>query len=243
MKKVTFFVFAMILSFGVQAQENIAKLGLGSLLNRTINLEYERVLSDKNSVFAEIGISIPYNLNQRIIDLVGVEGGQNGIDVTSGKVSSFYFVAEYRFYTKGEGAKGFYVAPYLKLANNSIDVEGLYNNSDNNLINVATSIEAGLFSASLGGGIGYQWLINDKIAINWNFIGMGLSVNTVSAKFTAEDNNVFEAWAQDVREFLNDIPQGDNIEVVSDNSTRVIDGAGTVLFAGFRTGLSIGYIF
>lgn len=243
MKKTTILVVLMLVAFGMQAQDNIVKLGIGSALSRTINLEYERVLTEKTSLFAEVGFGLSANINDGIITATGLEGTQNDINVTSGKYNSFYFVGEYRFYTKGEGAKGFYIAPYLKLSNYSLDFEGTYSNSTNGFTDIPTEINTGMFVASIGGTIGYQWLISDKVAINWNILGLGGSINTVSAGFTSADEDVFASWEEDVREFLGEVPSGSSFEVTSDNTTKTIDASGSFPFLNLRISLSVGYMF
>ncbi len=243
MKNLTFLAILMIATLSVQAQDNIVKIGVGSALSATLNLEYERVLNEKTSVLAEVAFGFPINVSDIIFNASGIEDAQNSIDVTSGAYTRFYFVGEYRYYTKKEGAKGFYVGPYLKLSNYSIDFEGTYSNSNNGFTDIPSEINTGLFVAAVGGTIGYQWLINDKFAINWNFIGLGGSINRVSASFTSSDENVFEAWEQDVREFLNEVPSGSSINITSDNSTKTIEGAGAFPFLNARVGLSLGYRF
>jgi hypothetical protein len=243
MKKTTILVVLMLVAFGMQAQDNIVKLGLGSAINRTINLEYERVLTEKTSVLAELGFGLGASIGDQTISATGIEGGENGIAISSGKYNSFYFVAEYRYYTKGEGPKGFYVAPYLKFSNYSLDFEGTYNNSTNGFTDIPSEINTGMFVAAVGGTIGYQWIVNDKVAINWNIIGLGGSINTISAGFTSSDEDVFASWEQDVREFLDEVPSGSNIEITSDNETKTIDGSGSFGFLNLRLGLSIGYKF
>lgn len=244
MRKVTMFFFAMVITFAANAQQNIAKIGIGSILNSTINLEYERVLNDNSSVLGEIGIGIPSDIGDQAFSLSGVDGTTSeGISITEGRTSSFYFVGEYRYYTRGDGARGFYVAPYLKLANYSFDITGQYNNTSTGASNIPAEINTNMFVAAIGAGIGYQWLINDKFAINWNIVGVGASLNTVSADFTAEDNDVFEEWESEIRAFLDEIPSGENIDLTSDDAARTIEGKGGFIFPNLRIGLSLGYAF
>jgi antibiotic biosynthesis monooxygenase (ABM) superfamily enzyme len=70
---------------------------------------------------------------------------------------------------------------------------------------------------------------------------LGVGLNRLSAGFTADDNDVFEEWEQDVNDFLAQFPG--NYELKSDNATRTIDAAGTVILPAARASLSIGYRF
>jgi hypothetical protein len=241
MKKVLIICVLAALGLTANAQQNIAKIGVGSLLNRTLNLEYERVLTEKTSALLEVGVSFPADLGAQVLDLTGVDATTNSIVVNSGKFNSFYVVGEYRYYPKGGSGKGFYLAPYLKLANYSIDLEGTYNNNASGFINIPAEINTGMFVAAVGGGIGYQWLIKDRVAINWNFISLGGSFNVLSAEFTADDVNVFEAWKEDIELFLADFPGA--YDLIADNTDRTIKGSTGFGFVNARTGVSVGIKF
>ena len=97
--------------------------------------------------------------------------------------------------------------------------------------------------AAIGGTMGVQWLIKDKFAINWNIVGLGGSINRVSAGFTSSDQDVFEVWRQDVEDFLVDVPGGSSFSVEADNANRTIDATGSFPFVNVRVSLSVGYRF
>jgi hypothetical protein len=242
MRKLGLFLFAVLATaFTAQAQQNIVKIGVGSMFNRTLNLEYERLLTEKTSVFGEFGYQFPINVPAGLVDFTEGTGSTNNLVINEGTYNNVYFAAEYRIYTAGVAGKGFFVAPYLKLSNYSFDVTGTYNNDVNGFINIPAEVNLGYFSASIGGQLGYQWIIKDKVTINWSFIGLGVGLNRLSAGFTADDNDVFEEWEQDVNDFLAQFPG--NYELKSDNATRTIDAAGTVILPAARASLSIGYRF
>lgn len=242
MKKLGLFLFAILATtFTAQAQQNIAKIGVGSMFNGTLNLEYERLLTEKTSVFGEIGYQFPIDVPSQLVNFTESTGSANNLIINDGKYKNFYFAAEYRIYTGGEAGRGFFVAPYLKFSNYSFEVNGTYNNDVNGFINIPATVDLGYFSASVGGQLGYQWIIKDKVTINWSFLGLGVGINRLSAGFTADDNDVFESWEQDINDFLANFPG--NYQLSSDNVTRTIDAAGTVTLPAVRASLSIGYRF
>lgn len=250
MKRVTIFAFAVLLTFTASAQQNVVKLGLGSIitpLNRNINLEYERVLNENSTVLGEIGFGIPRDFGSDFINQLerfNVDLSQNNIQITSTILKNNYFIAEYRYFFKGEGARGFYVAPYLKLSNWLIDVEGVYDNNNTGNITIQTTIDANMFATSIGGGIGYQWLIHDQFAINWNFFSIGGGINRFNADFTAEDNgSTLDLFRTEAESFLTQFGLEDNIPLSSDNVSRTISGSGTAVFFNMRASLSLGYAF
>jgi hypothetical protein len=242
MRKLSLLLFAVLATaFTVQAQQNIAKIGVGSMFQRTLNLEYERVLTAKTTVFAEVGYQFPIDIPSQLVDFTEGTGSTNNLVINDGKYNNVYFAAEYRIYTGGEAAKGFFVAPYLKLSSYSFEVNGTYNNNDNGFINIPAEVNLGYFSTSIGGQLGYQWIIKDKVTINWSFIGLGVGFNRISAGFTAQDNDVFQAWEQDINDFLANFPG--EYQLQSDNAARTIDASATVILPAARASLSIGYRF
>lgn len=243
MRKLALLTTMFCMAVMVQAQDNIVKLGLGSAAQGGINLEYERVLTEKTTVLVELNFKVPSSIPGTAFDQVENQGTTNNLQFTSGDVKGFMFAGEYRFYTKGNAPQGFYLAPYLKLNNNQLDLTGTYSNNITGATNIAAAAGLGLFTASVGGNIGYQWLIADKVAINWNILGLGLGVNRISGDFTADDNGVFNDFRQDVETFIEYFPGLRNALLTSDNTARTIDAAGGFIFPTARVSVSIGYAF
>lgn len=229
----------------VTAQDQIVKLGLSDLLFSTINLEYERALTSKTTFLVETGFQLNTNIPDLVIETSVEPGNEENITATTAQYNSFNLAASYRIYTKGEPFRGFYFGPYLRYSNYDLDIQGRYDNNAINKTNIPASIVGDLSVFSIGGEIGYQWLINDKVAIGWNIIGLGASFNNIDVGFTADDEDVFQEWERDVQEFLDDLPSdaGDNFSLTSDNATRTIDASANFPFISFRASLSIGYAF
>lgn len=241
MKKLSLLFAVLAIAASVQAQNGIVKLGLSNVFVKTINLEYEHLLNEQNSILAEIAIQIPRDVPQSYFDRIEAFGTDNKVTFNSGTYNNFYVAAEYRFYTGGNGPKGLYIAPYAKLGNQTFDISGNYQHSTNSAITAAA--EVGLLSLSVGGQVGYQWLIQDRFTINWNIVGIGASFNRVKASFTANDNGVFDDFASEAQVFIDNIPGVKNIDLVPDNVNKTIKGAGAFPFGAARVSLSVGYMF
>lgn len=242
-------LFSLLICFGLTgsiiAQENIVKLGISDLLFTSLNLEYERVLNDNSSVLFEVGTQFPRTVPDVIVTTSTEPGTESNVTATSAEYKSFSVAGSYRIFTKKEGAKGFYFGPYLRYSKYDLDIEGRYDNAAINAENIPATIIGDLGVFSVGGEIGMQWLINDKIAINWNIIGLGASFNSVGIAFSSEDNDVFEEWERDVQEFLDELPAdfGGNFSLTSDNATKSIKADASFPFISFRASVSIGYAF
>jgi hypothetical protein len=107
-------------------------------------------LTEKTSLLAEIGFIIPRNFSEDRVngwmDFFGIQDAESSIDITTVKLNTFYFAAEYRYYLGSEVAKGFYAAPYLKLSNYSAGAEGTYDN--NNLLDIVSDVEVQFFTSN-----------------------------------------------------------------------------------------------
>ena len=142
----------VLTAFSANAQKNIIKWNELAVSLKTINLAYERVLTDKLSA-----------------QLQGFYwlGGSVG-DV---KFSGFGITPEVRFYPKGEGAKGFFLAPFFRYTNYSIK----FDTYDISMVPIEGK---GTWSA-MGAGlcIGGQWIVADHFSIDlyagpgYNFVG------------------------------------------------------------------------
>lgn len=241
MKKLSLLAILFCMVASVQGQDNVVKLGLSNIGLAQVNLEYERVLTSQTSALGEITFKIPLSLPDAFFDRIESAGSGNNIQFESGKLKGFTFAGEYRFYVKGDAPQGFYVAPYLKLNNNRFDVIGSYNNSNN--INVDASAGLGLFTASIGGNIGYQWLIADKVTVNWNIFGLGIGRSRISGEFTVDDNGSISGFAEDVTRYLDLIPFIPNIDIDSDNTARTVSVNDSFWTPATRASISIGLYF
>ncbi|NJN78148.1 MAG: hypothetical protein HC803_07285, partial [Saprospiraceae bacterium] len=61
MKKLSLLFAVLCVAFIAEAQDNIVKIGVGSMFNRTLNLEYERVLTEKQPFLEKSATNFPIN--------------------------------------------------------------------------------------------------------------------------------------------------------------------------------------
>ncbi len=161
------------------AQTNTVDVGFWGLFLRTINLSYEKATTKNQSFQIKAGYTIPRGLPSFFIEL---DETSTQIETTN-KFSAVSVVGEYRFYVKrDEALRGFYVAPFVKYNNYSLE----FSDNVEGIDYVATG---GLNTFSLGGQIGYQWLIGDKFVIDWGFLGLGVARNSFSVKYETNDLN------------------------------------------------------
>ena len=211
---------------------NIVKLNLPNLAIGNITLNYERILSARNSVALNIGFIRPQQPFSLLNDAFNVDE-----TVSTPEFSGFTATGEYRFYSKKKGAgKGFYFAPYARYANHKLTFD---TDIQDNFSNVSTQLS----TVGLGGQIGLQWLIKDRIAIDWGIIGLAAQWYTSKTTFTSplgEDIN-FDEIRADLEAEIEDSPLTNKLEFT--NTENSLQAKMPFLFGGARTYLSVGYKF
>ena len=139
------------------AQQNVVGLNLGSFLLGEVQLSYERVFENNQSLH----IGIPFAFRS---------ASASGSDWSGDyKVTGIGVIPEYRFYLseKKEAPRGFYAGPFGVFRSITAKVEGTENGT-----NDAVKGKAGFNIFGGGALIGHQWLISDVFSIDLN-LGAG----------------------------------------------------------------------
>ncbi|MFK7924189.1 MAG: DUF3575 domain-containing protein [Bacteroidia bacterium] len=244
MKNTLYSLLALFLLFGsgqLQAQDNIVKLRLGQLAAGNIELTYERVVADNQSLAITIGARIPrvFPIDQVVdtSDVTAINGDLN--------TGGFSITPEYRFYLGAEGAPyKFYIGPYLRYRRYSYDFQSNVEYLD---AGVPKDLDIGIDGnwSAFGGGVtmGVQWLINDVVSIDWNIVGIGIAYNTI--KFTGTTTDPGADWAEVVAELEEAFAEapilGNRFEATEDGAS--VNGRFGFAFPSLRANLSVGIAF
>lgn len=216
----------------ISDKRNIVKLNLPNLAFGNITLNYERILSARNSVALNVGF-IP---SQQPIGIIN-DAFNTDETVSTPEFSGITATGEYRFYSRKKGAgSGFYFAPYARYANHKLNFNATI---QDNFANVNTQLSA----VGLGGQIGMQWLIKDRIAIDWGILGLAAQWYTSKTLYTSplgEDLD-FDAIRADLEMEIEDSPLTNKLEFTSTENS--LQAKMPFLFGGARTYLSVGYKF
>ncbi len=238
-------------AIAANAQSNVVKLDLVSpLAISQLNLNYERMIDPRKSVNVQIGWGWGADLsnNQLIKDRIAANVTTNNPnDIKLDKFTydgAFQIAPEFRFYFgDAEGPRGFYVAPQLNFSTYSLTARGthLYG------AGLTSNDKVNLSYTAIGGGIqlGTQWIINDKISIDWGFLGLGVVSGTVSATGTTDDAGKLASWSNDAQNFVTNNPgvkDFANFLKFTPNTTS-ISASGSTILPSFRSTLCIGYAF
>lgn len=235
----TVFIFSLLSSTSFAQQNNI-KFTPGKLILGGVSLTYERVINPNMTVSLGTNIKLPRDLSkgEGLTDF-----STENSTVEFGHLRGFTLTPEFRYYTgqQKEAPHGFYLAPFLRYLNYSVDPSLVYTHPETGAM---SNINSKIRMTGIGGGfsVGHQWVISDAITIDWYF-GLGIAPSTI--KFNGEvDGQLQEdlqAFVDEVNVELDDIPFY-NFSI--DPAGTSIDGKiGVVPWVIVRGGLSIGYYF
>lgn len=214
--------------------KNVASIGLLSLGFYNISLKYERSLKPWCSVRLHGGMMIPHSSSviESVEDLVN----ENSSTKMSNELWGWHIKPEFVCYPGKKGSpKGYYIGGYGK-----VDHYGL-------TMNVQTTkneYDNGLGITRVGGGLimGYQWLIANRVSIDFWFFGIGVDYYMMSASYKAKAS---ESLSADDKKDIED-----NVKAISaDAAVKYINGREAkvdfpgIIFPCSRFGLSVGVAF
>lgn len=211
------------------AYKNIAKLNLFGLGFKNISLNYERILSDRNSASLTAGFIIPGSAPTFL-------GNALSDTPATDDFSGFSAVGDYRFYSKKKGApRGFYYAPFAKYANYKYLFESTI---EDNLSDVNTA----LTTYGVGIQIGTQWIIKDRFVVDWGILGVSIQQYNITSIFTSMEDINFNEIRESIETDIGDSNLiGSPIEFTSGDD--FLKAKLPFLFGGLRSYLSIGMQF
>ena len=216
----------------ISDRRNIVKLNVPNLAFGNITLNYERILSARNSVALNVGFIRPQQPIGVISDAFNADE-----TISAPEFSGITATGEYRFYSRKKGAgRGFYFAPYARYASHELDFNA---DIQGNFSSVATRLSA----IGLGGQIGMQWLIKDRIAIDWGILGLAAQWYNLKITYQSplgEDLN-FDEIRADLEAEIDSSPLNNKLEFTSTDDS--LEAKMPFLFGGARTYLSVGYKF
>lgn len=222
------------------------KLGVIAAYNRDIRINYEYVPDPHIGINIDGGFLIPRNSPyKRFTDgiQIGNTGGGFGY-----KFGGHHASIEARNYFAGKAPHGFYMAPYFKYSNynfryNMFVTEDFTDGPPNTY---QARFHVGMRTMGVGLQMGMQWLIHDRVSIDWYFYGMGWDFHTLHGGLEFQTgpkgDETIHDLIKDIESEFTDTPViGDKVELEVDPNNlnfRVPFGLPAI-----RTGLRIGYFF
>jgi len=242
-------MFVCSLSFGSFANNNGIKLGLGGLAFKNVYMQYERAFTDKLSAQVGFGFYLPFNPSETIekynvtindFELSStIKLDDRIVTIEEWSSDGFNVNAEFRYYFGNKDAlKGLYIAPFA----------GYHKNNDKQIKGTDDSgikYDGEVSFTYAGGGLqlGYQFLIANRLILDWRILGLGAGKYTIAGGYkNDETNHDFEERANEIEEFLGEDLGFDTSKFSTSFGDRV-DSELSFVLPTIRLGLSIGFAF
>ena len=235
-------IFSVVLCNTAKAgddPQNVIKLNLFALGAKSISLQYERVLTPKMSVC--LGLNY---ITSRGLPKTLTNNDPSGI-LASLKISGLAITPEFRWYpfNKDKDApKGFYIAPYFRYTGFGMKANVTYIDTMSGGSGKTYTYPLTVKFKGYGVGLmfGKQWLINDKVSIDWWILGGHYGSSSVSVGLNADFSNIDK---DGLKKQLDDIKlPGGTVTTIVTNTEATVKVSG-LPFGGIRSGLTIGYAF
>jgi hypothetical protein len=230
-------------AFAQDEGANIVKVNLFSLPLKNINVEYERSLTRKISVALGFRYmpkgSIPFS--NSIANLLNEDGDNWDDRIRGATLGNYAITPTIRFYMGRGNLRGFYVAPFARIAKYSASLNYAFEVNSGTTSRTEDLPLAGDVRTFTGGILfGSQFSLAKNLSLDWWIFGpqYGTSNGSISGKrqLSADEQ-------RDLRDQLGEI---EDLPVVK--ATYVVDGNGATVnfkgpWAGIRAGLALGFRF
>jgi hypothetical protein len=225
---------------------NILKFNPGRLLLGSLNLSYERIVSKHQTVNVRIKYH-PLGYIERSIDHFSASGDNYSFDLVD-KPHFYHFGvdAEYRFYVKNKMvAHGFYLAPYARYFNTSGKLESRYTGSfSGDPVQIDGTLKTTFNVFGLGAQTGVQWLINDKVSIDWSFAGIGVDWYVFSVGVSSDNlKNTVDKYSSDLQNVLGGVSGFLSRKLAFSALDKELHSSVPFWMVGWKSSLTVGIVF
>lgn len=229
---------------------NLVKINVTSIPLSNFSFQYERALTNKISGAVGLRIMPKSNLpfSSAIEDLIDDEEAWRYLSEL--KISNFAITPEVRFYLGKEALRGFYVAPFVRFANYSLDmpfefdyqlVEGDQTGQDPipDSFTSTIPIEGNVTSITGGLMLGAQFKIAKMVYLDWWILGPHYGNATGDLNGKKQLSNREQEGLRESLEGLGDLDFVESYEVDAEGARVRVNGP----WGGIRAGLAVGFRF
>lgn len=243
MQKVLFFFILglLFMSGNAQDRKNVVKFLPVNLSLNSLSFEYERMINPKNSF--EFGLGIP--MNQTFVNKFSMDWSEEE-EISNDEFGTFSLRAAYVHYTgSSSGPKGFYYSPYLKYQNVSASLSRINTiDDDEGSFSYNEDYHAAINTFGIGIQFGYQFLIAERVTLDFYFLGFEAGLAGINATIESSDITQVSEIESEIQDAVDDLPDFLNKKIdVSSGGNAVKVKAHSILYPWVRGGLSIGFAF
>jgi hypothetical protein len=221
-------------------RKNVVRYNLSSALlfgfDRCVILGYERVINHHQSASINFGVIALPKLIQIITDSFSLNKDRNN--------SGYNVSADYRFYLAKENRylppHGLYIGPFYSFNHFHRENEWSFQHSSNNPVTVHTKTDLNI--NTVGGELGYQFILWKRFSIDLVMIGPGLGFYNLKAEI---DNTLSEANREQLQQAITQAitQKFPGFNYVFSGKTLNGNGRLTTRTIGYRYLMHIGFAF
>ncbi len=221
-----------------KTRKNILKINVLPILLKNISLQYELAVTPKSSV--ALGFSY---LPERSLPPLIVTADTSGI-LESFVISGFSITPEFRLYltSSKEAPQGFYLAPYFRFRNSTIETLIPYNDPNTGALIKKYPVHASYNTYGAGAMIGIQKIISERFFLDWWIGGAHFGSSNTSVTISEDLSKVDKIALKKQLDAEAKKEYGSNASTYVDNKGATLNITGQP-FLEIRFGLCIGYSF
>src|SRR5690606_13195278 len=220
---------------------NIVKINLAAIPIGNFSFQYERAVAKKISAAVGIRFMPKGNLPLKSIVESVIDDEDTWRQFENMKTSNFAITPEVRFYLGKSALRGFYIAPFARIANYTLETPfkfEYYHPSEGHKEEIIP-LDGKISTFTGGFMLGAQWKLPKSLYLDWWILGPHYGSSNGDIKGSKELSPEEQIGMRESLSDLDDVTFVDGYEVDSSGATVDIKGP----WGGVRAGIALGFRF
>lgn len=220
---------------------NLVKVNLTAIPLGNFSFQYERAVANKISAVIGLRLMPKGGLPLKSIIKNAIDDDEAWGHFENLKVSNFAITPEVRFYMGESVFRGFYIAPFARIASYSVQTpfEFEYDHPIDGPQEETIPLDGKVSTFTGGFMLGAQWKLPKSIYLDWWILGPHYGSSNGDIKGTKNLSPEEQAGIRESLSDLDDLPFVEGYEVNSSGAKVDIKGP----WGGVRAGIALGYRF
>lgn len=192
-----------ILRAQVLVNRTLVKFNVSGAVFKNYTAQYERIISKNSSITfsASMSPNAPLPFKQALLNRFS-----DNVDavraINTTLFTKYIGTLEYRFYLAGHAPTGWYLAPFVRYINMTIDQDYTY--TDLKGVLHSPHLKAQFNAGGAGVLLGYQWMFGKRVGLDLWLLGPFYGTN-IKANFVGNDPLWQQLTAEDITNIRRDI--------------------------------------
>lgn len=220
---------------------NLVKINLAAIPIGNFSFQYERAVAKKISAAVGIRFMPKGNLPLKSIVERVIDDEDTWRQFENMKTSNFAITPEVRFYLGESVFRGFYIAPFARIANYTVETpfEFEYDHPIEGPKEEIIPLDGRISTFTGGFMLGAQWKLPKSLYLDWWILGPHYGSSNGDIKGSKELSPEEQIGMRESLSDLDDVTFVDGYEVDSSGATVDIKGP----WGGVRAGIALGFRF